>query len=128
MNPFVNKQASTLSGKLKLWLPSPGNAVFVLLVAMALLFYVRTAGAVPAAAPTAASTSIIPYQGRLADSGGNPLNGSYAMTFKLYNVASSGSPLWTETWSGGNSIHVTAGLFDVLLGSLTLIPASIYSA
>jgi hypothetical protein len=109
------------------WLPSRGNILFVLMVAGAMLLYVRTAGAVPGGAPAAASTSIVPYQGRLTDASGTVLNGSFAMTFKLYNVASNGSALWTETWSAGNSISVTNGLFNVLLGSLTPISPTMFA-
>jgi hypothetical protein len=109
------------------WLPSPGNVLFVMVVAAALFLYERSAEAEPASAPAAASTATIPYQGRLADSGGSPLNGSYAMTFKLYNVANNGGALWTETWSGGNSVSVSNGLFNVMLGSLTPMPQSLFS-
>jgi hypothetical protein len=109
------------------WLPSRGNVLFITVVAAALFFYVRTAGAVPSGSPSASSTSVIPYQGRLADTNGDSLDGSYAMTFKLYNLASGGSAIWTETWSGGNSISVTNGLFNVLLGTLTPVSATTFA-
>ncbi|OGH59740.1 MAG: hypothetical protein A3G34_07965 [Candidatus Lindowbacteria bacterium RIFCSPLOWO2_12_FULL_62_27] len=40
------------------------------------------------------------------------------MTFKLYNVPSGGSALWTEAQS---SVSVTSGVFDVELGSVTAL-------
>ena len=120
-----NAVASRHNNDWRAWLPTRGNVLFVLVVAGAMLLYVRTAGAIPGSAPLAASTSVIPYQGRLADSSGNALNGSYAMTFGLYSVPSGGSALWTENWSGGNSVTVASGLFNVLLGSLTTIPQTI---
>jgi hypothetical protein len=71
------------------------------------------------------STDTIAYQGRLADANGNPLTGTYNMVFKLYDVAASGTALWTETWSGGSAVQVNDGLFNVLLGSITPIPQNV---
>jgi len=78
------------------------------LVGLLLLVIVSTVGASPAA------PQIMNYQGRLTDSAGNPLNGTYSITFKLYNVSSGGTAFWTETHS---TVSVTDGLFNVLLGS-----------
>ena len=55
-----------------------------------------------------AATTSINYQGRLTDSAGNLLNGTYTMTFKLYEVASGGTALATYT----NRVEVTDGLFN----------------
>lgn len=74
---------------------------------------------------TATSTTTIPIQVRLASSGGTPTNGLKAMTFKLYNVSSGGSVLWSETWSAGNAVRVTDGVASVLLGSQTPLSQSI---
>src|SRR5262249_10496604 len=52
--------------------------------------------------------------------------GTYAVTFKLYNVANGGSALWTENRSGGNSVAVSNGLFSVMLGGLTPIPQTVF--
>jgi hypothetical protein len=58
---------------------------------------------------TAASvTPSINYQGRLTDSAGNPLDGPYMMTFKLYDTASGGTALANDT----HSVIVTEGLFS----------------
>lgn len=56
------------------------------------------------------------YQGRLLDSGGDPLDTTVSMTFTIYDDSTGGNVKWTETQS---SIVVTDGLFDVLLGSAT---------
>jgi hypothetical protein len=53
-------------------------------------------------------SSNINYQGRLTDSSGNPLDGTYTMTFKLYESASGGTALATDT----HSVTVTDGLFS----------------
>ena len=59
-------------------------------------------------AASSVTTSSINYQGRLTDSAGEPLSGSYTMTFRLYEVASGGSVLDTDT----HSVVVTDGLFN----------------
>lgn len=108
------------------WLPSRGNVVFTLLVVI-VLFWAQSAGAFGLGrtnAPTT-STGTIAYQGRLADSAGNPLTGTYPMIFRLYNTASGGAPLWEEQWTGSNSVAVSDGLFNVMLGSLNAIPQSV---
>jgi hypothetical protein len=56
------------------------------------------------------------------DAAGNPLTGSYNMTFALYDAATGGAPLWTEA----QSVNASAGVFSVLLGSVTPIPSSIF--
>jgi hypothetical protein len=108
--------------KLRQLLPSPGNMLFTLFV-VGILFWIQGAGAF--LFRSAASTDNIAYQGRLADADGNPLTGTYNMTFKLYDVAVNGSALWTETWNGGNDVQVNDGFFNVLLGSITPIPQNV---
>jgi len=54
------------------------------------------------------------YQGVLTDSDGTVVpDGSYALTFRIYNVASGGSPLWEETIP---SVQVNGGIFNAVLG------------
>ncbi|MFQ5342718.1 MAG: hypothetical protein ACE5F6_14340, partial [Anaerolineae bacterium] len=92
-------------------MPSRGNALFTLLVVAGLL-WATNAGALPLRIPSAAGTSTgtIAYQGRLADSAGNPLTGTYGIVFRLYDVASGGTPLWMEQWTGSNGVKVSDGL------------------
>lgn len=106
------------------WLPSRGNVLFTTLMIM-LLLWAQTAGAFPALDSSAASTGTIAYQGRLADSSGNPLTSTLNMSFRLYGAATGGTPLWTEQWTGSNGVQVSDGLFNVMLGSLTTIPPSV---
>ena len=110
------------------WLPTRGNVLFTL-VMIALLVAAQTAGALPLArtqpAPAAASTGTIAYQGRLADAAGAPLTGTYNMIFRLYDAATGGTPLWSEPWTGSNGVRVSDGLFNVMLGTITPIPASL---
>jgi hypothetical protein len=112
-----------LPGNLRAWLPSRGNVLFVVIVLGALM-WAQSAGAFPGAAPaapTATSTGTIAYQGRLADAGGAPLTGTYSMIFRIYNAATGSVPLWTEQWTGSNSVQVSDGLFNVMLGNMTPI-------
>lgn len=107
-------------------LPSPGNVVFTIIMLVTLL-WAQNAGAISLGAPLAATTSTagIPYQGRLADKNGAPLTQTVNMTFRLYAAASGGVPLWEEGWTGANSVQVSDGLFNVMLGSLTPVPQSV---
>jgi hypothetical protein len=135
MDPIVQSEThsstnsprlSNYSAILRSWLPSRGNVVFILLVAM-VMFFVKAGGAFggflqsPAAAPSG-SSGVIAYQGRLADTAGNPLTGTYPSIFRLYSQNSGGTPLWEEQWTGPNSIAISDGLFNVMLGSLAPIP------
>jgi hypothetical protein len=108
--------------RLRWLLPTPGNVVFTLLV-VGVLLWANSRGvlALGTAAPTAPSTSTIPYQGRLADTAGNPINATTPMVFRLYAAGTGGAPLWEENWTGQNSVAVSDGLFNVMLGSLTPI-------
>ncbi|MEM7533827.1 MAG: hypothetical protein AAF639_16705 [Chloroflexota bacterium] len=108
------------------WLPSKGNVVFTLL-AIGCLIWTQNAGATLLGAPAVQTTSTetIPYQGRLADASGDPLTDTVDMSFQLYNTASGGAPLWTEQWVGSSAVQVSDGLFNVMLGSLSLIDPSV---
>ncbi|UCH62330.1 MAG: hypothetical protein JSU77_11055 [Fidelibacterota bacterium] len=55
----------------------------------------------------------ISYQGILKDDSGNPLDGQYNLTFKIYAIFGE-TPLWSELHS---ATTVTDGVFSVVLGS-----------
>lgn len=108
-------------------------------LAVALLLFVYQSWAAPQdmapaspvlAASTAALSGSTPgtisYQGTLTTAMGEPLNGTVAMTFRLYSVPTGGSALWTETRTGSNAVPVSNGLFHVQLGSLTPISSEIW--
>lgn len=50
----------------------------------------------------------IGIQGRLTNASGTPLNGSYSITFRLYDVESDGTSLCADT----NTVNVENGLFN----------------
>ena len=58
---------------------------------------------------------LIRFQGKVTDIEGAPLNGSYNITFRVYDAESGGTLLWSETQS---AIPVNSGIFTVLLGNV----------
>ncbi|MBU0494700.1 MAG: hypothetical protein KKA73_28865 [Chloroflexi bacterium] len=96
-------------------LPNPGTLILMVALVLAMP---ALAGPLYVPAATSTSTRTISYQGRLADSGGNPLTGKYNLEFRIYDVPTGGTPLWTEMWTGANSVDVSDGLFNVMLGSI----------
>jgi hypothetical protein len=61
---------------------------------------------------------MLSYQGKLTDINGVPVpDSTWSLVFRLYTVASGGSPFWNET----QPVKTTGGLFSVLLGSVTPI-------
>lgn len=62
------------------------------------------------------------YQGKLTDSSGNPLNGTYKVVFRLYDASSGGNKLWEEIYdpalSGSRGVSINKGVFNESLGSL----------
>ncbi len=111
---------------------SAGTIIILLLV---ILFSVRETGTVDAvvgdAKPVAqevesvALSPVLTYQGRLLNptTGAPMADGSYTFTFRLYNVESGGTELWTEL----KDLTVTNGLFSHLLGSSTALPVAIFT-
>jgi hypothetical protein len=72
-----------------------------------------------------AVTPLLQYQARLTDPGtGEPVaDGTYPMTFRLYNVASGGSWLWMES----KDVEVRGGLLSTLLGELTPLDPHLFN-
>jgi len=66
---------------------------------------------------------IINYQGRLTDTGGEPITGSVSMNFKIFNDHETGDSLWS---SGPQLVQVTNGLFTHELGSDEPLPYNIF--
>ena len=57
---------------------------------------------------------MLSYQGILKDKSGNLLNGTNTLVFKLYDVESEGTSLWSET----QNVEVSEGVFNVQLGEI----------
>jgi len=72
---------------------------FLSIALMVLLLAPLSLGQVP---------KLISYQGVLTDASGTVVpDGNYNLTFKLYDVATGGTPLWTEV----QSVAVSKGIF-----------------
>jgi hypothetical protein len=84
-------------------------------IVAALLWTLQTVRAAPQTAAPHVSPSIN-YQGQLTTPSGEPVEDDvYTMTFRIYDNATIGAPLWAQT----STLTVTNGLFNVLLGDLT---------
>lgn len=69
------------------------------------------------AATGTSGSRLVPFQGLLTDLSDNPVaDGDYGLVLSLYDAASGGSLLWTETQS---SVAVTGGRFSIQLGAVT---------
>ena len=75
-----------------------------------------------------ASAAYVPeqinYQGRITNTGGFPFNGTYNLTFTIYDAPVGGANLWSETHNG---VAVANGLFSIILGTTTPITTSTLS-
>lgn len=87
----------------------------LILVASATLFASMAMGEVP---------QMINYQGRLSDSGGNPIDTTINMTFTICLDSAGGVCIWGETHA---TVEVVNGLFNVKLGQTTPLTATVFS-
>ncbi|MBI5654184.1 hypothetical protein HZC53_00805 [Candidatus Uhrbacteria bacterium] len=95
-------------------------SVLIFLVALASLFgFLLNGFSVNQA--NAATPTTLGYQGRLRNSAGTALSGTYNFTFRLYSTSTGGVALWSET----QSVSVDTGFFAVQLGSSTAFPTSL---
>ncbi|MBI5243701.1 MAG: hypothetical protein HY922_08475 [Elusimicrobia bacterium] len=90
-----------------------------LLTALACLLWI------PRQSRGATSPQKIAFQGKLLDTSNNPRNGSFDMTFKIFNAPALGSELWSETQNG---IQVTNGVFSAELGAVNALTTSLFTS
>ena len=57
---------------------------------------------------------VMNYQGKVTDTSGVALDGTYDITFRIFDDATGGTELWSEAHSG---VLVRKGLFDIVLGT-----------
>ncbi len=67
---------------------------------------------------------LMQYQGHLTDEQGAPVDTIISMTFTIYNSPVGGTIWWTETQ---DSVVVSNGLFNVLLGSVNAIYDTVFA-
>lgn len=75
------------------------------------------------AALATAAPPVVNHQGFLTDASGQPLNGTAALAFGVFAVASGGSALWTESHP---SVPVVDGVYSVELGSIAPFPSTLW--
>jgi hypothetical protein len=107
------------------WL-TPNGGTLLLITALILTQNVWARQMAAPAAPGPSATTVN-YQGRLADSGGAPLDGAYGMSFSLWDAAAGGNLVWGP--ESHTAVPVSEGLFSVGLGSQTSggIPTSAWN-
>ena len=66
----------------------------------------------------------INYQGILVNDLNEPLDGSFSILFSIYDVGIGGTALW----SGAQTVSVENGVFNVLLGAVTVFPPGLFNA
>ena len=67
---------------------------------------------------------IIPFQGRLSEPGGDPVpDGTYDMTFAIYDVATDGTALWSTPTA---NVPVADGVFSMSFGGFVSFPAGLF--
>jgi len=76
---------------------------------------------VPISSAVAYVPGVLSFQGRLTDHDGNPLTGSYEVTFRIFSAPSGGSELWAEL----DTIEVDNGFYNELLGTNTPLDESL---
>lgn len=74
---------------------------------------------------TAGVPLLMSNQGRLTSDNGAALNGSFQLTFRIYEVPEGGAALWTETH---DDVIVTDGLYGILLGAVTPLAPEIFDS
>lgn len=67
---------------------------------------------------------LVNYQGILRDNSDQPVSGTFDMVFRFYDAPSGGSLLLTDAHFSGGAVNVINGLFDVALGSGSIIPGA----
>jgi hypothetical protein len=118
-------QAGRLVRALRWFLPNGGT--LLLIVALLLTQNVWARPDVRPSVISGPSATTVNYQGRLADPGGNPLDGNYGMSFSLWDAAADGNLVWGP--ENHAAVPVSEGLFSVGLGSQTSggIPTNTWS-
>src|SRR3989338_3967397 len=92
--------------------------IILSLIAVVSLWLVLTR---PASAQTSVPT-IISHQGRLLNSSNQPVTSNVSVVFSIYDAATSGNQVWTETQSITPDSLV---FYDTFLGGVTALPSTL---
>jgi hypothetical protein len=113
MKKMVDKKRKTSWGILAI-------AIGAMLVACAGMVWIGVGGS-----PDTDIPHVLSYQGVLTDPAGNPVpDSSYQITFSIYDSSTGGTLLWSET----QTVQVTGGRFNVLLGSVNPLSLEVFSS
>jgi len=85
---------------------------------MTLFALALAVGALASGRATATVPDLIPIQGVLSDSAGEPVDGLTDIAFSLYAEETGGTALWTDTFA---DVDVVEGFFTIYLGSSTAL-------
>lgn len=78
-----------------------------------------------AAAPASAAPTVFTHQGRLLDSTAAPLLGDHELSFAIYDEASGGTALWSETQA---AVPFDEGFFSVRLGESSPLDTALFAS
>ncbi len=81
--------------------------------------------------PTHAQNPSVPlllnYQGQLRSADGTPQSGTFSMTFRFFDAEAGGNQLPpSNPWTEAQSVVVSDGIFNVLLGSVSGLPDELF--
>lgn len=122
-NPDSHK--SRWQSAVQWFLPNGGTILIVLFLILTQNVWASPSQSTSNIAGSSATT--VNYQGRLADTSGNPKTGTFGMSFAIWDSASDGSIVWGP--ENHSAVPTTDGLFNVGLGSQTSggIPATVWN-
>ncbi|MEO0205724.1 MAG: hypothetical protein ABIL22_03495 [candidate division WOR-3 bacterium] len=95
------------------------RSIICLMIVLAALVIAAENGAGERAVPR-----MLNYQGFVTDTLNKPINDSLDILFRIYDAASGGNLLWSETQL---DVPILKGIFNVLLGSVNSIPDSVFT-
>ena len=88
------------------------------------LYFVLAAAVFLVPVEAKAIPQILSYQGKLNDRQGVSITGSKSIVFTIYDAASGGNALWSET----QNVTIANGIMNVELGTVSSIPVSVFDA
>jgi hypothetical protein len=87
-----------------------GFNLLTVLIVVSLLYFT---GALASPASTPAVPGVLPYQGMLVNSQGNPVDNLVNITFSIYPEPEGGTALWAEAHAGGTGNIIMTGQYSV---------------
>jgi len=92
-------------------------AFFIFALALIFVLFLAARSASAQSVPT-----IISHQGKLLNSSNQPVTSNVSVVFSIYDAATSGNQVWTETQS---ITPDSLGFYDTFLGGVTALPSTL---